>query len=142
MKIYLAGPINACNDKEASDWREYLKTKFNPVHLHSYAKLLDQYIFIDPMTRDFRGVEGNHTHGIVEGDLRDIEQSDILVANTWQPSFGTAMEIFHAKRLGKHVIIMHPEGPISPWLSYFSNQIVHTLEKLELAIRNRLVYYS
>jgi len=139
MRVYLAGPINACSDEEANDWRQHLKEKLVPVY---HSGLIPQFILVDPMARDFRGIEGDHTDGIVEGDLRDIEGADIVVANAWKPSFGTSMEIFHAKRYGKHVIVMHPEGPVSPWLRYFSNKVVHTVEDLEQAIRDRLVYYS
>lgn len=43
MKVYLAGPINGCTDAEAKNWREELKTHFPNA--------------IDPMKRDYRGVE-------------------------------------------------------------------------------------
>jgi len=133
MKVYLAGPINACDDVEASSWRDHLKAEL---------KYDVDIVFIDPMARDFRGIEGNHMDGIVEGDLRDIQSADIVVANTWKPSFGTAMEVFYAKSIGKHVIVLHPEGSVSPWLRYFSNQITHTVKDLQTAIQSRLMYYS
>mgnify|MGYP000703431519 CR=1 FL=1 len=77
--MYLAGPINALSDSEAIDWRrevmEALAHKFN---------------FLDPMARDFRGIEGDHTAEIVEGDfdqislyekqLSELEQTPATVA--------------------------------------------------------------
>lgn len=107
--LYLAGPINACSDSEAKDWRAEVK-----------ERLSDCYDFLDPMTRDYRGVEDQAYKAIVEGDLADIKASHVILANCPKPSVGTSMEIFHAYRnLCKRVIIVAP-APMSPWLRYWS----------------------
>ena len=141
MNVYMAGPINACSDGEAGDWRTELKNRLyeDPRHCVSPSNGIN---FIDPMARDFRGIEGSHTDGIVEGDLMDIQASDIVIANCWKPSAGTSMEIFYARHvLGKHVIVLHPEGSVSPWLKYHSNDVVHSIDDLEAAIKSRTMYY-
>jgi hypothetical protein len=43
MKIYLAGPINGCNDADACDWRNEIKQKHPDV--------------FNPMDRDYRNIE-------------------------------------------------------------------------------------
>lgn len=119
MRVYLAGPINAKSDDEAVAWREVIKTKFG-----------DKFTYLDPMDRDFRGIEGDHTQEIVEGDLRDIQECDLFVANAWTPSFGTAMEVFYASHvLGKVVLCVAPK-PHSPWLTYHASSMFESMEDL------------
>lgn len=123
MKAYLAGPINGCTDDEAQNWRDVVK--------HS----LGDAACIDPMRRDYRGREDECVDEIVRGDLADIAEASVIIANCWQPSFGTAMELWHAYRGGKlfagHtpiVTITPPGKPVSPWLRYVSSSVVHNLD--------------
>lgn len=110
MKVYLCGPINGCTDEECKDWREAVK-----------ARLPDT---LDPMRRDYRGVEDQKFEEIVEGDIEDIRGSDVLLVNCSGPSWGTAMEIFFAHQLDKPVLVVHPPGmKISPWLRYHSAEM-------------------
>ena len=68
--MYLAGPINALSDSEAIDWRrevmEALAHKFN---------------FLDPMARDFRSIEDDHTAEIVEGPQSGEADSSVMAYN-------------------------------------------------------------
>lgn len=109
--LYLAGPINACSDGEAKDWREAVK-----------ERLSDCYEFLDPMRRDYRGreLEPGVAEEIVGNDLQDIYASDLILANCPKPSCGTSMEIYHSfEMLHKDVIVIAPH-PMSPWLKRFS----------------------
>lgn len=116
--IYLCGPINGCSDAECKDWREEVK------------RALDgQFRFLDPMRRDYRGVEDEHFVEIVRGDYRDINDSDIVLAMADLPSWGTAMEIHHAHRRGKSVVVVCGQDRISPWLRFHSNAIVPSLDR-------------
>ena len=84
---------------------------------------------LDPMRRDFRGIEGDHTEEIVLGDLADIEASDIVLANCWQVSVGTSMEIFRSHDRAKPVVAVVPPGvPVSPWLTYHTAFVERSLE--------------
>lgn len=114
--IYLAGPINGCTDEQANDWRTYVKENYDGPTL-------------DPMRRDYRGREEESVTEIVELDKVDIEECGVFMANCPNPSYGTAMEIFYAWEALKPVVIIHPvDKPVSPWVRYHSEAIVHTLD--------------
>jgi nucleoside 2-deoxyribosyltransferase len=116
MKVYLAGPIFGCTDDEAINWRDVVKNKLGADKC------------IDPMRRDYRGRETNNAQAIVESDKRDICEADIVLANCWQVSWGTAMEILYAYSLGKPVIAILPlTVGASPWISYHTT-IVRSLD--------------
>lgn len=116
--VYLAGPIANCSDSECSDWRKYLTDG------------LPGRIILDPMVRDFRGIEGNHTDEIVEGDKKDIANCDVLIANVWQISAGTMMELLFAYDQGLYTIVIVPEGSrVSPWIRYHASCIVNTFDE-------------
>ena len=116
MKVYLAGPINGCNDGESKTWREKVK------------KRLGESNCIDPMVRDYRGTEDQNVDEIVDLDKLDILASDVVLANCWQPSWGTAMEINFAWFNSKPVFCVVQEGTrISPWLRYHSRDIYSNL---------------
>lgn len=112
-KVYLAGPINGCTNDECTTWRE--KTKRVLAHIGVGT--------IDPMRRDYRGVEHLEYTAIVEGDKQDIRDCDIFLAMAPQPSAGTSMEIFYAHSIGKPVVIVCPNKP-SPW--YLNHGVVVT----------------
>ena len=116
MKVYLCGPINGCTDEECKDWREAVK-----------ARLPDT---LDPMRRDYRGVEDQKYKEIVEGDIEDINQCDVLLVNFSAPSCGTDMEIFYASHLRQiPVLTVCPSGlKISPWLRYYTTKFFHTFD--------------
>lgn len=117
--LYLAGPINACTDAEAKDWRQNLQ-----------AELSDQFHFLDPMRRDYRGLEAQSVDAIVEGDMQDVRDTDIFLAYTPKPSVGTSMEIFYASFvLGKQVLVVHEGDKPSPWLVKFSTKISRSWEE-------------
>lgn len=116
--VYLAGPINGCTDDEAINWREEVKLR------------LGERNCLDPMERDYRGKEDSHVNEIVEGDKTDIQLADLMLANCWQVSWGTAMEIFYAHSIGKPVIaIVPPKARVSPWLRYHA-AVYHSLNEV------------
>lgn len=116
-KVYLCGPINGCTDEEATSWREAVKQHFPQS--------------IDPMKRDYRGVEKLLYREIVDLDKRDIRNSDIILVNYDKPSVGTSMEVFYAWELGKPIVVWCKEdAKLSPWLIYHSTSLVHTLESV------------
>jgi nucleoside 2-deoxyribosyltransferase len=117
--VYLAGPINGCDDATAKDWREYAK-----------ARLLCETL--DPMRRDFRGRE--HEPGIadeiVEGDKKDIDDSYALLVNASVPSTGTSMEVLYAWERSKVVVSVYTsDRPPSPWLAYHSDAVFGSLDE-------------
>lgn len=118
--IYLAGPILGCTDDQAHTWRDLVKRKFG------------EHRCIDPMRRDYRGIEDQNIKAIVEGDKWDIEDCDVLLANCWQVSAGTSMEIFYAHSLGKRVVaIVQPDVKVSPWITYHAEVYDNLMDAME-----------
>lgn len=125
MKVYLAGPIRGCTDEECRGWREKAK------------RLLSGCDILDPMVRDYRGKEGDNVVAIVEGDLEDIRNSDFLLVNASQASWGTPMEVVYARAvLGTRVVAFGAGDSPSPWLAYHA-ELFPTLEAACDAIMGR-----
>jgi len=122
--IYLAGPISGCNDTEANTWRDQIM-----------EELKGQFLFTNPMDRDYRHINLNHllcfneAPGIVAADKAGIEACDILLANIPYPSIGTAMEIYFACGLRHHVIVISRPEPaaLSPWVVVHADKVVFSL---------------
>jgi nucleoside 2-deoxyribosyltransferase len=125
VKVYLAGPINACSDAQVIAWREDAK-----------LGIRRDFAVLDPADRDFRGVEHENVESIVTGDKADIDTSDVVLAMCWQPSYGTAMELLYAWQRGrssggtmKRIVVVVPgDLPISPWVEYHSDFVVRSLD--------------
>ena len=124
--IYLCGGINKLTDAQARDWREEAK-----------STLIGYYDFLDPMRRDYRGVERDHVNEIVCGDLLDIADSDIILVNAARPSWGTAMEVLYSSQRGKFVLIVCPDDHPSPWLISFSDVIVKDFKEACRLLKER-----
>ena len=125
MKIYLCGPINGCSDAEANGWRERAIA----------LAVLNGAECINPMSRDFRGIEGDHTAEIVNGDLADIDSCDVFLRYFERSSEGSAMEQFYAHRAGKKVIVVDKSNkPISPWMKFHSSHIFDCIERAMLEV--------
>lgn len=122
--IYLCGPINARPDAECKDWREQAK------------KLLAPLPTLDPLRRDYRGMEESSVEEIVAGDLEDIYRSTALLVMFDQPSVGTSMEIRIAWQMGipVHVVDISNRRR-SPWLVYHATEFYDTLEDACKAIK-------
>jgi len=124
--VYLCGAINGKTDSECNDWRAEAK------------RLLcgAGYSTLDPMRRDFRGREDDCYAEIVLGDLDDIDAADLLLVNAGAPSWGTAMEVFHAYTIGKKVVVFTDATRVSPWLRQCSHFICDSLERACVAVMN------
>ena len=115
--VYLAGGINGLSDEEAKGWRNA-----------AARELVSLYDILDPMVRDYRGVEAQNVEEIVTGDLLDISISDIVLVRAERPSWGTAMELVYAKEMGKYVIAFGAGERPSPWLVFHADHVAETLE--------------
>lgn len=83
---------------------------------------------VDPMRRDFRGATTGHEAEIVEGDLRDIDACDALLASFTAPDEGTAMECWYAHSRGVPVVAYTGGTPVHPWTVYVSESVHASLE--------------
>lgn len=101
--IYLCGPMEAVSANEASEWRN------TATHILQSAGAR----VLDPCRR-VHSFDPREMRRIFELDLRDIRESDIILANMSlmfdKPSHGTAQELFYANYiLEKQVIAFKPE---------------------------------
>ncbi len=116
--VYLAGPIKGCTKDQTHSWREEVAD-----FLHCKS--------INPAAaRDFSKQECDDCMNIiVNPDKHDIDAASILLANCWQVSVGTSMEILYAWERGKIVISVVPrEQTVSAWIIAHSHVIVNTLD--------------
>jgi nucleoside 2-deoxyribosyltransferase len=85
--------------------------------------------------KDFRDKQ-DLSFKIINSDLKYIENSDAIVAIANGPSYGTAIEIFVAKNLGKKIILFAKDPVPTPWPVYFSDHIATSEEQLYEILRN------
>lgn len=112
-RVYLAGPPYA---------EEYRRRATELVRRAGWEP-------VDPFRRDFRGRTEGHEQELVEGDLEDIEACDAVLAAFTQPDEGTAMEAWHAHRLGKPVIAYTGGTPAHPWTVYVATRVCRELDE-------------
>ena len=122
--LYLCGPIKNKTDEEVHAWRNRIKS------------LLIAYpiTVFDPTKRDYRAVLEEATslddlaiidEEIVTIDTEEIMASHALIANCFEASAGSSMEIFMAWRLRRFIVTLVPD-PLrtSPWIRYHSSVLV------------------
>lgn len=114
--IYLCGGINGLSDADCRDWREVAKTLLLPAST------------LDPMRRDYRGIEDQSVDAIVKGDLEDIALARAILVSIDRPSWGTAMEIVYAHQQSKLIVGWGAPARVSPWLRYHCHHISPTLQ--------------
>ena len=73
---------------------------------------------------------------IVQHDLKYIESSDLVIVIANGPSYGTAIEMFVAKSLGKKIILFAKDPVPTPWPVYFSDHIVTSEDQLVRILHN------
>ena len=129
FKVYLAGPINGCNEAQRHRWRDDVKAK--------YAK---DFSFIDPTRRWPDDALGEHATplGIVEADLRGIEEADGMLVNMWRESIGASIGIVHAHRIGRPVVVADPNYLGSQVLAFYADGLEESPPKAAHALRSLL----
>jgi nucleoside 2-deoxyribosyltransferase len=83
---------------------------------------------VDPMRRDFRGRTEGREAEIVDGDLEEIASCDAILAAFTAPDEGTAMEAWHARTLGRPVVVYTGGTPPHPWTVYVAASVHAELE--------------
>lgn len=121
--VYLCGPMEAVSVEESRGWREI-----------AISKLSDCCVLLDPCRR-VHTFEARQMKRIFELDLRDIRDSDIVLANLNlmhdKPSHGTAQELFYAHYiLRKPVIAFKSElTKLHPFIENTTTEWRSTVEK-------------
>ncbi|MEM2180764.1 MAG: nucleoside 2-deoxyribosyltransferase [Nitrososphaeria archaeon] len=124
MNIAVCGPIAYGDIEKIKRLQEILeKEKFD---------VIDQFLSKEmdySCIKDFRDNK-KLAEKIVSNDLSFIEKSDLIIAICDQPSFGTAIEMYYAKQLGKMVIVLSEREQPSPWPIAFADIIVKDINTL------------
>jgi nucleoside 2-deoxyribosyltransferase len=89
---------------------------------------------VDPMRRDFRGAWAGREAELVEGDLRDIDGCDAVLAAFTAPDEGTSMEAWYARSRGVPVIVYTGGLPPHPWTVYVAESIHAKLDEAVAAL--------
>lgn len=124
MKVIVCGPIAYGNIEKIKVFQKILEKKGYTVIDQFKSNEMD-YKSVD----DFRDKK-ELAEKIVKNDFACIKECDVLVAVCDLPSFGTAMEIYHAKMLSKKVIVLNEKVQPSPWPIAFADKIVRNLDEL------------
>ena len=117
--VYLAGPMEHVSIDDAQKWRTIAE------HLLSMADVRT----LNPCRR-VHNFETRYMKRIFELDLRDIQESDIILVNLDNPTVakhGTAMEVFYASYVLRKPVVafkadastIHPffESLVTEWRS-------------------------
>ena len=71
----------------------------------------------------------------IQRDLDDADLCDVMVVYLPILSAGACMEMFYAKRKGKHVIVVSELNCLSPWIVFHSDKIIKSFNQLEEALK-------
>ena len=124
MKIMVCGSIGYGGIDEVRGTYLFLRNKGFDIVDHVVSRCMD-YSHI----KDFRNRKAL-SHRIVTYDLEVINKSDVLVVSSSRPSYGTGIEAYIAKNLGKQVILFAKSSVPTPWPIEFSDYIVKNEDEL------------
>ncbi len=130
-QVFISGPIIGMEKQQ--DYRQTVTAICNKLSLE----------VIDPWKRErvlYNGTEECWwdkvpTFDFVQRDLDDADRCDIMVVYLPILSAGACMEMFYAKRKGKHIIVVSEIPCLSPWIVFHSDTIIKSFEELEGALK-------
>jgi len=130
-KVFISGPI--------------LGMETNQGYRTAITEVCEKLGFevIDPWRREKSIYKGDEKYwwpnvpaaGFVQRDLDDAERCDVMIVYLPKLSAGACMELFHAKRNGKRVIVVSEMKCLSPWIIIHSDAIVKNFNELEDALK-------
>jgi hypothetical protein len=118
MKIMVCGSIGYGGIDEVRGTYLFLRNKGFDIVNHVVSKCMAY-----SQIKDFRNRKAL-SHRIVTYDLEVISKSDVLVVLSSRPSYGTGIEAYIAKNLGKQIILFAKSSVPTPWPIEFSDYIV------------------
>jgi nucleoside 2-deoxyribosyltransferase len=123
-KIIVCGSIGYGGIDTIKEIRDLLRKNYFNIIDHISKEDMD-YTDI----KDFRD-DKSLSEKIVKHDLEYIDQADIIVVITERPSFGTAIEQYHAYNKKKDVVLFSEKPVPTPWPIHFSTYIAKSKEEL------------
>jgi nucleoside 2-deoxyribosyltransferase len=124
MRIIVCGSIGYGGVNDIRDFYSKLREKGFNVLNHVEDRGMD-YSDI----KDFRN-RMKLSREIVRHDLSHVKKADTVVVLANKPSYGTAIEMYFAKELGKKIIFFAPKPIPTPWPLTFSDYVVKTEKEL------------
>jgi len=128
--LFISGPIIGMEKNQ--DYRK------------SITKIAEKAGFeaIDPWKRErviYQGTEDCWWDKVpvfdfIQRDLDDADKCDVMVVYLPILSAGACMEMFYAKRKGKHIIVVSEIKCLSPWIVFHSDIIIKSFNELEEAL--------
>jgi nucleoside 2-deoxyribosyltransferase len=128
--LFISGPIIGMEKNQ--DYRK------------SITKIAEKAGFevIDPWKRErviYQGTEDCWWDKVpvfdfIQRDLDDADKCDVMVVYLPILSAGACMEMFYAKRKGKHIIVVSEIKCLSPWIVFHSDIIIKSFSELEEAL--------
>jgi nucleoside 2-deoxyribosyltransferase len=133
-QVFISGPILGMEKQQ--DYRKTVTGICNKLGL----------TVIDPWKRErvlYNGTEECWwdkvpTFEFIQRDLDDADRCDIMVVYLPIISAGACMEMFYAKRKGKHVIVVSENRCLSPWIIFHADVVITNFDKLEEKLKNLL----
>jgi nucleoside 2-deoxyribosyltransferase len=130
-QLFISGPILGMENEQ--DYRQTITAIANKLDIE----------VIDPWKRErvlYNGTEECWwdkvpSFGFIQRDLDDADRCDVMVVYLPILSAGACMEMFYAKRKGKHIIIVSPIKCLSPWIIYHSDIVIQNFDELEETLR-------
>lgn len=119
--IYLAGAITGESFGDATDWREYVRTKLSPGLVGLSPLRAKAYLGSETVIGDCYDSQNgvatplSTSRGIMTRDFFDCQNCDIVLANllgTEKVSIGTVMEIAWAYAFNKPLILVLEDNNI------------------------------
>ncbi|HYA83237.1 MAG TPA: hypothetical protein VEH06_07280 [Candidatus Bathyarchaeia archaeon] len=124
MKIMVCGSIGYGGIDDIRRTYLFLRNEGFDIVNHILSKCMD-YSHI----KDFRNKKAL-SHRIVKHDLELINKTDVIVVLFNRPSYGTGIEAYIAKNLGKPVLLFAKSAVPTPWPIQFSDYIVKNEDEL------------
>lgn len=140
MKVYIAGPIAGRINNQR--YRKKIKEILNRLGIEYFCPLERDLIdygkketerFSDLGNSDkikFTSEDREIIRNIVDKDIAQINECNVMIAYSPEPSYGTDMEIFYHSYVNKRVTIIFSKDPRS-WLIGLGDYFVHTYKDLE-----------
>lgn len=132
MKVVVCGSIGYGGLSEIREIQSLLRKEGFTVLDHISEEGMD---YSD--VKDFRN-KTELAKKIVRHDLDFIRASDVVVGIANKPSYGTAIEIFVAKELGKKIVFFSEDRVPTPWPIAFSDRIVTNRRDLILTLKEMI----
>jgi nucleoside 2-deoxyribosyltransferase len=133
-QVFISGPILGMEKQQ--DYRKHI------------TEIVEKLGFkvIDPWKRErviYKGTEECWWDKVpvfdfIQRDLDDADRCDIMVVYMPILSAGACMEMFYAKRKGKHVIVVSEIKCLSPWIVFHSDTIVNSFSQLEETLNSKV----